>query len=780
MNNIRDVIEMRFANFGRAVCRRPWLFLLLSILAFLSMAYSIPQIRMDTSAEGLLHREAPSLTVYEEFRRQFGRDQMVIIGLNPEDIFDRTFLDTLRELHSALEEEVPYVDEVTSLINVEHMRGEDDDLIVEDLLEELPRDEKGMKDLKNTVLANPLYRNIIISDDGSFTVVILKPVLFIPGSGEEPAPLGEEEFGQLADAVSRVCDRFRSPDFPLYLGGDIMAENVLKTMTMNTMYRFTAISAMVIVVVFAFLFRRLSAVIIPLIIVLCSLYSTIGLMAAFGVPITLNTTILPSFILAVGIGDSVHIMAIYYRHLRKKGDRTEAVSFALGHSGLAVVMTTMTTAGGLLSFATAGIAPVANLGIFAAVGVSLALLFTLVALPAMLAVTPMRKKDVIRTSGSGLDNFLGGVGDFATAHPWKIVIISVFLFLGSLLLALQLHFSHNSLTYLKEDVPVRKATEIIDSKLKGSVNVEVLVDTGTPQGLYDPVVMNRIEEAQQMAEGLVIGGKPVGRATAVTDMVKEINKALNSGAASEYRIPEDRELIAQELLLYEIGGGENLDEVVDRDYSKARITVRVPWVDAVIYNKALAELEQNMQDIFSDKASVTITGLAKIIISTLAEIIHTMGESYLIAGCVITVLMVLLIGNIRLGLSSMAPNVLPIVLGLGLMKIAGIPLDYSTIMVGGIAIGLAVDDTVHFMHNFRRYYAHTGDAREAVRMTLTTTGRAMLFTTIILASGFYILIFAELRSTMNFGIITGFTITTALMADFLLAPAMMVLLTRNR
>ncbi len=433
-----------------------------------------------------------------------------------------------------------------------------------------------------------------------------------------------------------------------------------------------------------------------------------------------------------------------------------------------------------MSFVSAGIAPVANLGIFAAIGVVLALLFTLVTLPALLAITPIRKKKQGYVSHERLDSFLANIGGFATTHPWKVVIVSLFLFLGGMVLALQLNFSHNSLTYLKEEVPVRKATETIDRKLKGSVNVEVLVDTGRPQGLYEPGVLHLIEQAQYMAEEMIVSGRPSGRATSIVDIIKEVNQALNSGNPYEYRIPENRQLIAQELLLYEVGGGENLDKVTDRDYSKARITVRLPWVDAIMYDRVLSDFELKMEDLFKGQAIVKVTGLATIIVSTLTEIILTMGRSYLIAGSVITVLMILLIGNVRLGISSMAPNFLPIVLGLGLMKIVGIPLDYSTIMVGGIAIGLAVDDTVHFMHNFRRYYDQCGDARVAVQRTLTTTGRAMLFTTVILASGFFVLVFAELNSTRNFGIITGFTIFTALIADFLLAPAMMVLLIKKK
>jgi predicted RND superfamily exporter protein len=360
-----------------------------------------------------------------------------------------------------------------------------------------------------------------------------------------------------------------------------------------------------------------------------------------------------------------------------------------------------------------------------------------------------------------------------------VVIVSSLLFLGALLLALQLRFSHNSLTYLGEDVPVRRAIELIDRELKGSVNVEVLVDTGRPQGLYDPGVMSRIQDAQGMAEDLIVDGRQVGRATAVADIVKEINRALNGGRSSSYMIPEERELIAQELLLYELGGGDKLDKLLDRDYTKARISVKVPWVDAISYVTVLDEFERTVQKLFSGIASVTVTGMAAIIMRTLSTIIRSMAESYLIAGSVITVLMILLIGNVRLGLISMAPNFIPIVLGLGLMKLTGIPLDYSTIMVGGIAIGLAVDDTVHFMHNFRRYYQRCGDAHQAVRMTLTSAGRAMLFTTVILGAGFFVLLFAELKSTINFGVITGFTILMALLADFLLAPALVVLMTRK-
>jgi hypothetical protein len=153
-----------------------------------------------------------------------------------------------------------------------------------------------------------------------------------------------------------------------------------------------------------------------------------------------------------------------------------------------------------------------------------------------------------------------------------------------------------------------------------------------------------------------------------------------------------------------------------------------------------------------------------------------MKESYIIAGCVITIMMILLVGSLKIGLVSMFPNLLPIVITLGVMGWFGFPLDMFSMMIGSIAIGLAVDDTIHFMHNFRRYYSDSGDVGDAVQKTLHTAGRAMLVTSVVLSLGFFIYLFASMNNLFYFGFLTGLTIILALLADFFLAPALMVLL----
>ena len=165
--------------------------------------------------------------------------------------------------------------------------------------------------------------------------------------------------------------------------------------------------------------------------------------------------------------------------------------------------------------------------------------------------------------------------------------------------------------------------------------------------------------------------------------------------------------------------------------------------------------------------------------TTITNAIHTLARSYLTALVVITLLMILLIGKVKIGLLSMIPNLTPILMMLGLIGATPLTLDLFTMMVASIAIGLAVDDTMHFMHNFRRYFEESGDPVQAVHETLHTTGRAMLVTTVVLAIGFFIYSFATMANIINFGLLTSFTIIMALLADYLIAPALMVVVHRR-
>jgi predicted RND superfamily exporter protein len=216
---------------------------------------------------------------------------------------------------------------------------------------------------------------------------------------------------------------------------------------------------------------------------------------------------------------------------------------------------------------------------------------------------------------------------------------------------------------------------------------------------------------------------------------------------------------------------------VDSQFAMARFSVKGPFKDVVKYNSFLHTIHRYFADRFPE-TKIAFTGMMTLLSRTISNAIRSMARSYVIALVVITLLMIVLIGRVRIGLLSMIPNLAPILLMLGVIGATAIPMDLFTMMVGSIAIGLAVDDTIHFMHNFRRYYEQSGDPNQAVFKTLHTTGRAMLVTTVVLSLGFFIFVFASMNNLFYFGLLTAFTIVMALVADYLLAPALMVLVNK--
>jgi hypothetical protein len=336
----------------------------------------------------------------------------------------------------------------------------------------------------------------------------------------------------------------------------------------------------------------------------------------------------------------------------------------------------------------------------------------------------------------------------------------------------RLGFSHNPLTWLPPEAPVRVATMAIDRELGGAMSLELLVDSGRVDGLHQPELLRRMEALGRSLEEEPHAGVRAGQTISIADIVKEIHQALNENRSEFYRIPDDRLLIAQELLLFENSGSDDVSEMVDSQFQTGRLALRAPWRDAIRYVPFFESAQRLSRDAMGDLAGVSFTGALPFMTRTIENVIHGLTRSYGLALLIITPLMVLLLGNLRTGLLSMVPNLTPILLTLGVMGWLGMTIDLFAMLVGGIAIGLAVDDTIHFMHNFRRYHDQGMDVRAAVHETLHTAGRAMLVTTLVLTIGFLVFTLSSMQNLRNFGLLVGFAISAAFLADVLLAPAL--------
>ncbi|MEH0021167.1 MAG: outer membrane lipoprotein-sorting protein [Desulfobacter sp.] len=786
-----------FQTMSRTLIRHRFKTLLLVFTLFFALASNLGKLGIDASTEAFLHHNDPSLLSYNKFKHQFGNDDLILIAIESDQIFTLDFFNTLNQLHNELEANVPYIDDITSLINARNTFGKDDSLYVNDLCDPFPTTQADIDDIRKRALSNPLYENLVISGDGRVTSIVIQLVAspklneaeLLAGFEDDTeaavedqtttdAWLTVEQNGEAVEAVWAVLESYRDKGFHISLSGTASVNHFIKDILLIDTARFLKLAYLGVMVFLVIVFRRVTGVIAPILIVTLSLISALSLMAITGVPFKIPTEILPSFILAVGVGYSVHILALFYNRLKKGATREDAIAYATGHSGLAVVLTGLTTSAGLFSFSGSEVAPIAELGLFGGAGVFFAMIYTFTLLPPILSFVRLPRGET-GEARKGLDPLLESIARFSTTYPVHILVVSFLFFLGACLGLPRLNFSHDILRWLPETEVLRIDSERIDASLKGSVNMEIVMDTGRENGLYDPDFMARLDAAANRIAALQTPEVTAGKVWSIADVLKETHKALHNNQDAFYTLPGTRELMAQELFLFENSGTDDLEDFTDSQFSLVRVSVKLPFIDAVAYNGYINQVNELLEKEFPE-LSIETTGLIMIYSKVIAAGIDSMGKSYIYAFGTISLMMILMLGNIRIGAIAMIPNLIPIVLTLGLAGWLSIPVSLFIMLVGNIAMGLSVDDTIHFMHNFKHYFGKTGDAAEAVKKTLLTAGRPMMITTIVLTMGFFIYLFSDMNHLTHFGLLTGLAIILALVADFFLAPALVMVLYRKR
>ncbi len=813
--SIHQSVENLFERWGRFVCRRAWTIVVATVLLTAGLGSQLGKLHMDASTEGFLRPDNPVRLAYDEFRERFGRDQLTVISVEPPEIFDIAFLTRLRDFHRALEDEVPMLEDINSLVNARSTFGDGDVLVVDDLLEEIPQTAEELAAFRERVMESPSYRNLVISDDGTITTIVIESDAYsqlgtteegdLSGFEQEGAMRSDEGFGggpeetkrpfitsaeeiTVVDRIREIGARFEGPDFRIDIGGNQVFPLEIQAAMAREMPRFVAAALAVIAVLLYLLFRRVSAVLLPLSVVVLALVATLSSMAILGIAIKVTTQVLPTFLLAVGIGYTVHLLNGFYMRLDAGAPQDEALIGALRHSGLPIVMTGVTTMVGVLSFTTAEMAPVADFGWVTAAGVLLTVFYSLALLPSLLVRIPLRAKTPHRNLGGDGGAVRGGAranavlalcARVSARYPWPLAIATAVLLLVALALIPRIQFSANPLVMMPYEHPTRVTQRKLDARMGGGVSFEVLFETGRENAMKDPVLLKRMAKVEERVAEYRAEGESVGRTMSVLDVARETHRALNENRPEFYAIPDEPRLLAQELLLFENSGSDDLERLVDSLFSQARMTVRADFIEPMDRVEFLERAEREFREIMGDLASVRITGIVDVMAYTASATVRSVVSSYTLAFAMITPLMMLLIGSLRAGLISMVPNLVPILGTLALMVLLGIPLDGFTLLVGCIAVGLAVDDTIHLIHGFRRELARGKDPETAIRETLESTGRALLFTTVILCGGFVVFVLSSMDGLQKFGLLVSFAVGMALVLDVLVTPALLLLATRR-
>lgn len=802
-STLRERMEERFGAWARIVARHALRIVVVMLALTAVLATRIPHLQVKTATEDFLFENDPIRATYDAFKVDFGQDQIALVTIEPPEVFDRAFLERLVAFHRELEEELPYLEEITSLWNVRSVRGRGDELVVEDLLEEMPSSDEEMAALRERVLSTPSYRTRgLISDDGRATSILLEVATYSAASDAESAVDadveddllgGFEESGvsgtrrpfltgpendAFIGALKRVIARYDAPDFRIRpTGGTLFTHELTMTMA-EDVPRFFGGGLLAIVVFLAILFRRASPVLLCVVVVLPAVLSTFGLAAVVGIPFSVTSQLIPSFLLAVGVGYTVHLVTIFLRELAPGGSRPAALEAALRHSGLPIAMTAITTITGMLSFLAAQMKPIMEMGLLAALGAAVSLVFSLTLLPALLVLLPIAPRP--ERESVLVQSLLARLAASSARHAWPIVGVTAALTVVSIVLMGWLRVSSNPTSWLPPEHPYRVATDFAEARFGGAMTYELLIDTGRADGVKDPAVLNAIESLDEVVADHRARGARITHTSSIVEIVKESHQALNGDDPAHYALPQDASLVAQELLLFENGGQDDLEKVVDSFYTRTHLTLKTTWRDGVQLAQFIRDSQADFAAKLAGLADLEITGMSAVVSRTVDATTESMLRSYALALVLITPLLMVLIGSLRAGLVSMVPNLVPIVMTLGLMAVLDIPIDMFTLLAGCIAIGLAVDDTIHFIAGFRRYLAQGHDAVRAVELTMQSTGRALLFTSIVLTSGFIVLTLSSLLNLRQVGILTSFAIASAFLLDVTVTPALLVLTHRGR
>jgi predicted RND superfamily exporter protein len=787
---LRHRIEAAFGRWGRFVAQHAIWVVIVTLATTALFAVQLQHFRLDTTLESYFHEDDPVRLQYDAFRELFGRESFFVVALRPKGgVFQAEFLEELRVIHQEIEDEVPLLVEITSLVNVRETRGSEFGLSVDDFLEEWPETEQDVLAARSRALANPLYRNLVISEDGLITAIAIETEAYV--IAEDAGSLGgfEDDHAFAADedpkqvilsgaddlrithALKAVLERHRRDDLEIYMSGMPAFNAELGERIGYDMALFTGLSVVFVALFLGLLFRRLAAVLLPIITVLLSVLSTLAFMGAMDIPLMPPTQSIPSFLLAVGIGGAVHLLTIFYQAQRRGDDKVTAISYALSHSGLPIVMTSATTAGGLISFTSAALKPISQFGVVTPVGVLLSLVYVLTLLPALIALVPMGAAQA-ETGDTASQRALIRIGSFASRRNLLVLAAWGLLIAMSLVGISRMTIGHDMIKWFPPEDHQRQSIEFLNENMGGAVSFELLVSSPEENALHEPELLRRLATLHDFTEHFEFNFVDPDKALSIVDVVKETHRALNENRADFYAIPDSRDLVSQELLLFENSGSDDVEDLVTSQFNTARITVRVPLVDGAYYVPFMDAYVERAQEILGPEVSVVLTGSVSLLGHTIKAALSTMLRSYATALIIITLLMISLIGSIRVGLLSMIPNLAPVIFALGLMGWLEIPIDMLNLMLGSIVIGLAVDDTIHFMHNFRREIERTGQVETAVTNTLRGTGQALFFTSCVLASGFLVFTQAYMSMLFNFGVLTASAIAVAFLADLTLAPAL--------
>ncbi|WP_425235974.1 efflux RND transporter permease subunit [Ulvibacterium sp.] len=767
--NSVNTFAKKWAEF---VIKFKWPVLLLTIVLALGLA-SQGKMEFDGDYHVFFSESNPELEAFDALQEKYTKDDNIVIVLAPAngEVFTKENLVAIEEL-TASAWNTPYSSRVDAVTNFQHTSADGDDLYVDDLsYESATKTDAEIKEIKAKALKEPLLLHRIINEKGSVTAINV--TVRLPGVDSAA------EIPEVTVATRKMVDEFKEkhPQFKVYTTGLVPLNTAFFEASQSDL-ALIGIMLLIVVVVTFLLTRNFFATFSTLVVVLFSIMSAVGFIGLAGIKLTPPSAVFPTMILTLAVADSIHILITMLQKVRRDGlDKKEALVESMRLNFMPVFITSLTTVIGFLTMNFGDVPPFWHLGNITAFGMTMAFLYSTTTLPALMAIFPLwKKKGVIKKEERvGMYTKLGL---FVTKQPARLAVISLVIIAGLTYLATLNVFNDEFVEYFDDSVQFRRDSDFINDNLTGFYNVEFSVGSGESGGINNPEYLQKLNAFEDWLNDQ----SEVVHVNAFSEVARRVNRSMHGDDQTYYRVPDNREEAAQFLLLYELSlpFGLDLNNQINVDKSETRVTAtlkNISSAEMIAFSGRAEEWLRNNTEEPMHSIGVSPTMMFSKLGFRQAD---SMFNGNIIALILISLVLMLALRNFKLGLLSIIPNVTPVLVGFGIWALYKGQINTGMVIVFGMTLGIIVDDTVHFMSKFLRARRELGyDAKQAVIYAFETVGRALVTTTVVLLSGFAVLSTSSFALNSYMARITVIIITAALIIDFLLLPALLILSSRK-
>ncbi len=739
---------------------KAFFFSTLVIISF--FATYIPSLKFVSSPESYFMEDDKSLKNYHNFKSEFGDDNILIIAIEFADVFTQqsfSLIDSLTEKFSTLQN----VYSIDSITNTKEMKGSD--LGFDTSKIEIPTSIDETLILKERILSDPIYRNNLVSEDGKIAIFRIRLV----------EPKDQKAHKKTIKEIKSYLSINRIKEENTYFFSNTLLNIQMLSDIKTDLLRFLPLTFLVLMIVMFICFRDRAGVLVPTMAVFLSILSLGGLLGFFRIPINLISVALPSIMVCISSLDCIHIFTSFRRYYFRTKSLTDSVVTSLYENLSPCFFTTITTAIGFASMSISEVAPIKYFGRMACLSSFAAFLICFFCMPFLMLLfkTNINRKELV-----GNENQKELI-NLAVFYKYKKIILTLMLIILPISLwgFSKINIETSVINYIRNDRKIKKDALFMKDRFAGITNLELIVDSGEKNGAKNPQFLKLIETFEEKIKSKI----EVKKIISFNTYLKKVNKAMHSNKAEYYRLPDSSKMTAEYILAYSLSGRENeLENYVDYDYRKARSQIRILPLSSSKISSDLKAINKLAKEIFQNHYSFEVTSLYYLQTTLVEKITKGQIYSLLIAFLIVLIIVSLKYSSLTVGLFSLIPNGLPLLIILGIMGIFKIPLSAATSMISTIAFGLIVDDTLYFLHYFAKFSKQSVDREKVINEVIEKAGRALLYTSSILSVGFCILFFSQSNIIKDFGILISMTIFIAFVLDITVLPILLLLFPKLR